>query len=314
MQVFGISPDVDAVSRRRRIEKKDGQTTRSEVSRRAAHYGDIVDLVCKRHFRSENKLKVVGTDGGPCMPPRGAAKAEAVNIDPNHQKRNLPKSLPQRGRIAKQPNKGKAASGVLPFQAESYDAPSKSRRSFFDGAVHADQYAELLGRPQILNGGAGGKRGSAFAEVDEGDLPWSIRRALEAALPGATDPNFPPEVNNRIRAQVEAMVLQRWSGRKPRKGARPQVSKPKPGPVSLESTCSTYDGTSVVFSTEETLSSMDISRDDISCASTAPTAHILEEARKMCLPTLLSAKHLEVKPKLSGAFECEEEAAQSPVS
>lgn len=225
MQVFGVAGDIDACSRRRRVHNEEAVASRAEVGRRAADYGDIVDIPGKRHFPSSPPSKVCVAEEGPWAPD---ATPEVADIQ-------------RRRRTAKVPGRAdKVAVGVLPFDAESYD--TKSRRQFFDGQGHADRYADLLGRPERYKGKAAKAVARQQAEVPQ--LPLSIRRALEAALPGASDPHFPQDVNNRIRAQVEAQVLQRYARTKVRMAMAhgPQSpAKPRGARLTEESTYMTND-------------------------------------------------------------------------
>lgn len=203
MQVFGVDVDVDALGRRKRVSKPKAVATLAEVHRRAASYGDIVDISGKKRF--------------PKMPsdPAGqkpSVEDQAFDVD----------GQPRRCRAAVAGCRGRVACGILPADAESYDVLLR-RRAFFDGPVHAEHYARLLGRP-----GVGPKEEdrlvppscSALGDLEEGQLPLHVRRVLEALLPGKSDAalrGLHPEVFDRVCAQVEDMVLERLYARAPRR-------------------------------------------------------------------------------------------------
>mmetsp|Transcript_5363 Transcript_5363/g.12799 ORF Transcript_5363/g.12799 Transcript_5363/m.12799 type:complete len:427 (-) Transcript_5363:96-1376(-) len=186
---------------RRHLRAPETAATRSEVNRRAAEYRDIVDIVGKRHYPKPSTDRVVGATEGPWAPDENAPPVVPVSRNPLQADEKMTRKERPGKRMATKSKEQKPSTGVLPFESESFDGPTQSRRMFFESQFLADHYAELLGRPARVEN-------AEERSTPRQELPLSVRRALESALPGGRGSE---EVNNRIRAQVEAVVLQRYT-------------------------------------------------------------------------------------------------------
>jgi len=199
MQAFGFDADIDANSRRKQVSRPKGVATVAQVRRRAAQYGDIVDIATKKRVNMQH-----------AVPKRACPEVQAVDID-SHARRGRGLASP---RVA-------AASSAVPA-GQSYD--TQTRRRFFDGQAWADRYAHLLGRPgdwtradaelpRFEDGGVvPPAHESLLTDFQDAPLPPQLRRVLESLLPGKSDRamrGMPPHVFDRVRAQVEAMVIER---------------------------------------------------------------------------------------------------------
>lgn len=210
MQAFGVEAGVEAMSRKKQVAKPRAVATLSDVRRRAAQYSDIVDIAPKRRVQSPS------TEGTQKTSP----EVEAVDIDAQRRRRPL---APGR----------RAAQSVLPSDAASYDGPARGRRSFFDGAVHAERYARLLGRPDADEDEEDvlpiDPSKSALCELEAGTVPIHIVRMVEALLPGKSDramQGMPPEVFDRVRMQVMQMVNERLAHRAVPKSSVCRLKRP----------------------------------------------------------------------------------------
>lgn len=193
MQVFGVAPDVDAAGHRRRLASPPAVATRAEVGRRAARFGDIVDVLVKKH-----------------TPSAATGSGAAALISPREGSPDPP-AAPLR-RMKRKPD-------VVPTSSPSWDTPATSlrgqtsyRRRFFDEAVRAQRYAELIDRPgrsPCSNSSSIAPEGleEGLLEIADGEpLPLEVRRVLDALTPAGTDPTFGGEVAARLRALVEAQM------------------------------------------------------------------------------------------------------------
>lgn len=200
MATFGVHAGIEAVGHLKQVPKPRGIASVAEVRQRAAQYSDIVDVASKRRLSQPPSA----TSHKPGL------EVQAVDIDAQRRRRPLGASLGA--------SRSARGVGVLPADAAAYDrAPAGNRRAFFDGAVHAERYARLLGRPDAEGCEEeplpSDPRDSALAQL-EGALPLHVARVIEALLPGKSDKamqGMPQEVFHRIRAQVMHMVIERMN-------------------------------------------------------------------------------------------------------
>lgn len=179
MRSFGVQPDVDASCRRRKVSPSHATATREQVGRRAAQYGDIVDIMGRRRF------------------PASASRDEAGAVlrgDPVASAASSPAP----------PSRERSCEDVLPYGSPTYDLPTgRKARAYFDHSIRAGQYAELLGRP-------GQEKAQLADEIEDSDtagMDPRVRRVMQALMPTKSrNPRVNHEAVEKIWAEVEAMV------------------------------------------------------------------------------------------------------------
>jgi len=200
MQTFGISADVDAMSHKRRVDRIVPVESKAAVGRRAAQYRDIVDIPERKHFQDKadrGNWQGVGVKTCASASSRGL---ETVDIDACRRRRPMAER-----------EKRKAAGGVLPLASATYDmlTGAKAGHRFFDGICRAQQYAELIGRPDAEGVDADMLRG-ALLELTEGQqMPLTYRRVLESMLPATSHPDFRGMNGEDLREVVSRRVAER---------------------------------------------------------------------------------------------------------
>jgi hypothetical protein len=133
MQAFGVETGVsdETHQRKRHLLPSTPECTRADIARVAARVGDIMGVVCKRHFSAQDlssESLLTRTQRRYIL--------DYVDIDAHCGRLHFSQSL------------------TTPWAKRSYDeavgsSPEATRRHFFDAHYYAERYAELIGRPHI---------------------------------------------------------------------------------------------------------------------------------------------------------------------
>lgn len=201
LQVFGTYADIDAMQKRRRVPEGTHEIARGDRSDRGMQVSNLTNVVRRKHFIAESTERAIA--GGLETERDVCNSLETVTIESQYSKRRLSDCLPNRSG-----SWNAASSGALPA-GRCWDesvANGSPRRLFFDCTVHAQRYAEILGRPMDPKPKVEPKAKPIVKEPQFEGLPRHVRKVLVSILPNDSSPHWTPKQTLTIRKQVEAAV------------------------------------------------------------------------------------------------------------